>query len=76
MYSVAITVFLWKILLINNVDPNQTPYDVASDLGPHCDTFTGFQIRMGHIRDVVRPHKSCMPRGTFPCDIMWISLQL
>ena len=27
--------FLWKILVANNVDPNQTPHDVASDLGLH-----------------------------------------
>ena len=26
----------WKILLINNVDPDQMPHDVASDLGLHC----------------------------------------
>ena len=25
--------FLWKILLVNNEDPDQTPHDVASDLG-------------------------------------------
>ena len=25
-----------EILLANNVDPYQTPHDVASDLGLHC----------------------------------------
>ena len=28
--------FGWKILLANNVGPDQTPHDVASDLGLHC----------------------------------------
>ena len=28
--------FWWKILLANNVDPDQTPHYVASDLGLHC----------------------------------------
>ena len=28
--------FLWNILLANNVDPDQTPHDVASDQGLHC----------------------------------------
>ena len=26
----------WKIRLANNVDPDQMPHDVASDLGLHC----------------------------------------
>ena len=26
----------WKILLANNVDPDQMPHYVASDLGLHC----------------------------------------
>ena len=37
-------------MLTNNVDPDQTPHYVASDLGLHCfacDPFTGFQVRMG-----------------------------
>ena len=29
-------IFLWKILLANNVDPDQMPHHVASDLGLHC----------------------------------------
>ena len=35
---------------VNNVDPDKTPYNVASDLGLHCfayDLFMGFQVRMG-----------------------------
>ena len=39
-----------KILLANNVDPDQTPYYVAYDLGLHClpmTFFTGFQVGMG-----------------------------
>ena len=28
--------FLIKIMLANNVDPDQIPYYVASDLGLHC----------------------------------------
>ena len=28
--------FLWKILLANNVDPDQMPHNVVFDLGPHC----------------------------------------
>ena len=28
--------FLWKILIANFVDPDQTPHDVASDLCLHC----------------------------------------
>ena len=27
---------LWKILLANNVDPDQMPHYVAFDLGLHC----------------------------------------
>ena len=30
------SIFLWKILLANTVDPNKTPQNVASDLGLHC----------------------------------------
>ena len=38
----------WKILLANNVGPDQMP-QVASDLSLHClpmSPFIGFQIRM------------------------------
>ena len=30
------SIFLWKILLANDVDPDQMPHYVASDLGLHC----------------------------------------
>ena len=43
------SIFGLKILLANNVDPDQTPHIVASDLGLHClpmTLFTGFQVRM------------------------------
>ena len=41
--------FLWKILLANNVDPDQTPHNVASDLGLHCCLwpFYGFPGKNG-----------------------------
>ena len=37
-------------MLANNEDPDQTPHNVASDLGLHCLPMTllrGFQVRMG-----------------------------
>ena len=47
----ALFYFGWKILLENTVDPDQTPQDVASDLGLHCLRmtllFSGFRVRMG-----------------------------
>ena len=42
--------FGWKILLANNVDPDQMPHDVASDLGPPLFAYVFFmdcQVRMG-----------------------------
>ena len=36
--------FLWKILLANNVDPDQTPHYVASDLGLHCLAITLLRV--------------------------------
>ena len=30
------SIFLWKILLENTVNPDQMPHHVASDLGLHC----------------------------------------
>ena len=36
--------FLWKTLLANNVDPDQMPHYVASDLGQHCLPMTLLQI--------------------------------
>ena len=35
--------FRWKILLANNVDPDQMPH-VASDLGLHCFFITFYRI--------------------------------
>ena len=35
--------FGWKILLANNVDPDQTPH-VASDLGLHCLSITILRV--------------------------------
>ena len=36
--------FRWKILLANNVDPDQMPHYVASDLGLHCLPMTLLQV--------------------------------
>ena len=36
-----------EILLANNVDPDQTPQYVASDLGLHCLPMTLLKVRMG-----------------------------
>ena len=53
VYFVAFILFWLKTLLTNNVDPDQTPHNVASDLGQHClpmiflRFFTGFQVRTG-----------------------------
>ena len=40
MYFVTFILFLWKILLANTVDPDQTPHNVASILGLHCLSMT------------------------------------
>ena len=45
--SLLLFYFNGKILFANNVDPDQTPHDVASDLGLHCLLMTGLQVRMG-----------------------------
>ena len=41
--------FKWKILLANNVDPDQMPHYVASELGLHCLPMTplGFPAKNG-----------------------------
>ena len=46
VYSILV-----EILLANNVDPDQTPNDVASDLGLHCLplTFYGFHVGGGRV---------------------------
>ena len=36
--------FFMENLLANNVDPDQTQHDVASDLGVHCMPMTLLQI--------------------------------
>ena len=36
--------FCWKILLANNVDPDQMPHFVMSDLGLHCLPVTLLQV--------------------------------
>ena len=38
------SIFSWKILLTNNVDPDQMPHYVASDLGLHCLSMTLFWV--------------------------------
>ena len=38
--------FLWKILLANNVNPDQTPLNVASDLGLQCLPLTFLRVSM------------------------------
>ena len=35
-HFVTFIIFLMKILVANNVDPDQMPHYVASDLGLHC----------------------------------------
>ena len=34
------------MMLTNNVDPDQMPHYVASDLGLHCLPLTGLQVSM------------------------------
>ena len=36
--------FWWKIMLANSVGPDQTPHDVASDLGLHCLPMTLLRV--------------------------------
>ena len=38
------SIFLWKILLTNTVDPDQMPHYVASDLGLHRLPMTLLQV--------------------------------
>ena len=37
--------FQWKILVANNIDPDQMPHYLAFDLSLH--PFMGFQVRLG-----------------------------
>ena len=49
IWSLLFYFFLWKILLANSEDLDQTPHYVASDLGLHClpmTLFRDFQVRM------------------------------
>ena len=36
LFGCIYSIFLWKILLANNVDSDQMLHYVASDLGLHC----------------------------------------
>ena len=47
----AFILFVMEILLANIVDPDQTPYDMASGVGLHClpMTFYGFPGKNGLI---------------------------
>ena len=53
-------------MLSNIVDPDQTPHDVASDLGLHClpmtDPITGFHVLMDYF---CYGNKVCSPFGPF-----------
>ena len=44
VYCVPFILFWWKILLANNVDPDQMPHFVASNLGLHCLPLTLLQV--------------------------------
>ena len=46
LFSHFNSIFDGKILLVNNVGPDKTPHDVASDLGLHCLPHNAFQVRM------------------------------
>ena len=43
----------WKILLANNVEPDQTPHYVASDLGLHCLPMTLLRVKTIHFAGTV-----------------------
>ena len=38
------SIFLWKILLANNIDPDQMPHYVGSDVGLHCLPMTLLRV--------------------------------
>ena len=44
---------LWKILLANNVDPDQMPHYVTSDLGLHCLPSTLFWVSKAGLEERV-----------------------
>ena len=44
LFFVAFILYLMKFLLANNVDPDQMPHYVASDLGLHCLPMTHLRV--------------------------------
>ena len=44
VYFVTFILFLMKIILVNNVDPDQMPHYVASDLSLHCLPMTLLRV--------------------------------
>ena len=40
----SIVFYSWKILLANNIDPDQMPHYMASDMGLHCLTMTLLRV--------------------------------
>ena len=44
LFSRFYSIFDWKIMLANNVDPDQMPHYVASDLGLHCLPMTLLRV--------------------------------
>ena len=48
------SIFCWKILLANTVDPYQTPHTMASDLGLHCLPIYLFRVsRKGQGKTII-----------------------
>ena len=67
--------FWWKILLANNVDSDQMPHYVASDLGLHC---LSFQVRTGYrghnpwVQNLIRHTISvCVLHFVCTCTVCW-----
>ena len=67
-----------KILLASNVDPDQAPYHVVSDLGLHClpayEPFTGLQVRMGYyFTPLTNPNACSFEKHSFVSrtDLLW-----
>ena len=62
-----------EILLANNVDPDQIPHDVGSDLGLHCLPMTllrGFQVRMGQY--LLTSHKHFQVTSSLKLQGPWL----
>ena len=78
--------FWWKILLANNVDPDQTSHSVASDLVLHCHIvclwpFYGFPDKNGlntKMRKIFRTNYPNLLRGrSFWASLtIWLSIQM